>query len=174
MSRKLCGHMILMIMRRLMIMCRKHCIDMLHRKRINHEGNVAKVRLHLPDASHIRHLVTYLHLTVAMRALPVSCPEVNRDVRIARGLDPDARASEPPHAYISFRNRGLDPDARASEPPHAYISFRNLGSLNFLIEPGTPFRESRHDPFVARHFRNFAHKPILLFLLRMFRDCFRR
>ena len=131
------GHVVLMIVRR------KNGIDMLESERIDDERDVAEIRLHRAAAAHVGHLVADSHLAVAVGALAVAAPEVDCDVGVVRGLKPDTGAAEPPHGDVSLRNDGV---------------------LDVLDEPGAPFREGAHDPFLSGHFRDLAHNYYLLFL----------
>ena len=119
-----------------MVMRSEHCIYMLECEGVNDERHVAEVRLHRAAAAHVSHLVANLHLAIAMRALAIAAPEVNRYVGTARRLEPNARAAQPPHGNLTFRNNRL---------------------LDVLNEPGAPFRERAVNPGFSRHFTNLAH-----------------
>ena len=117
-------------------MRRQNRIYLLECKRINYERNITQVRLHQAAAAHICHLMPRLHLVIAMGPLSVAAPEVNGNVCSARSLHPDTRAAQPPHGYIS--------------------GSYNL-VLNVFHEPGSPLRESTHDPAVSCDVINLGH-----------------
>ena len=120
----------------LMVMGSQNRIHMLEGKGIKHEGNIAQVGLHRPAAAHVGHLVTHLHLAVAVGALTVAAPEINGNVGAAGGLEPDAGAAQPPHFHIALRNDGV---------------------FNILYKPGAPFGEGGLYPGISGHFTYFAH-----------------
>ena len=111
-------------------------VNLLERKGVDDEGDVAQVGLHHAATAHVGHLVADLHLAVAVGALAVAAPEVDRDVGAAGGLEPDAGAAEPPHGNVA----GLD----------------NL-VLDVLDQPGAPLGEGVGNPLVTRHIGNSAH-----------------
>ena len=57
--------------------------DLLEGEGIDHERHVPEVGLHEASAAHICHLVSDLHLAIAMCALAVAAPQVDRDVGAA-------------------------------------------------------------------------------------------
>ena len=128
----------------LVIVSRKDCVHLLESEGIDHKGNVSQVRLHRASAAHVGHLVSDCHLAVAVGPLSVSAPQVDGDVRAARGLEPDAGASKPPHRDLSLRNDFI---------------------LNVFHQPGAPFRESSLDPALSGHLGNFAHINLLLLIM---------
>ena len=129
------GHVVLMVVRG------EHGVDMLEREGVGHEGDVAQVGLHGAAAAHVGHLVADGHLAVAVGALAVAVPEVDGDVGITGGLEPDARAAEPPHGHVA----GLDDLV-----------------LDVLDQPGAPLGEGVGDPLVAGHVGNGAHGCLLV------------
>ena len=57
--------------------------DLLEGEGIDHERHVPEVGLHQTAAAHVSHLVSDLHLAVAVCALAVAAPQVDRDVGAA-------------------------------------------------------------------------------------------
>src|SRR5699024_6657288 len=125
------AHMILMIMG-----C-QHCIHLFDRKWINYKWYGTKIRLHRSCSAHICHLMSDLHLPIAVCSLSVSTPQIHCDVAVSRSFEPHSGTSKPPHCYSS----------------RFY-----LFCLNLLVEPGTPFRKCTHNPALPCDVVDFAHK----------------
>jgi len=56
-----------------------------------------------------------------------------------------AGAAPEVYAYICIM-LGLNPDTGAAEPPHGKCTGFYFFLLNFFVQPGSPFRESIHNP----------------------------
>ena len=120
----------------LMIMGRKHCIDLFERKWINNKRDIAKVGLHLAPSAHICHLMPHLHLAVSMGSFPIAAPQIHCNIRVFRCLKPDSGTSKPPHGNISRRYHLI---------------------FNVFYQPGSPFRECTLNPAFSCHFAYLAH-----------------
>ena len=115
---------------------RQHGVDLRHGERIEHDGSGAQVRLRRPPARHVPHLVERRHLLGLLGPLAVAEPQVGGDVGAVLGLEPDAGATDPPHAERSGRD---------------------LRRVDFLVEPGAPLGESAKNPLLACDVVDLAH-----------------
>ena len=119
-----------------MRMGRNDGVDLSDGKGIDDKGRNAQIRLQRDAAAHARHLVMRVHQRILHRTFAGAAPQVDADIGVAFGLDPDAGAGQPPHG----EGAGLD-----------HFAF------DFFIEPGAPLRESAQNPRFFGDFINFCH-----------------
>ena len=77
----------------LMVVGGQHRIHMLKCKRVDYKRHVSQIGLHQTASAHVSHLVSRLHLIVAMGSFSVSAPQIDGNIGVIRGLKPDAGTS---------------------------------------------------------------------------------
>jgi len=121
----------------------EHRIHLADRERIHHKGAGTQVRLQQAAAAHVCHLVTSNHILCLSGALAVAQPEVDADVGITGGFDPQPGAAQPPHCHGAWS--------------HNFF-------LDLFVQPCSPFGKSAHNPGFTCNFINFAHSSPFFFL----------